>query len=317
MLEQLFGASALRQILLYSLFFSVFVGLAWLFHFFLRKVAKRLADKTRTRLDDAIVSAIEKPVMAVIIMAGVYLATLSFPMEAIMRRYASQGLGIVLGLLSIYIAAALFDVVIRWYLREVLSKRKEIGLGSGLLNAFRVGVFMVAVLLAVLVTLRILGISSVPITGWLGGHGWRIALIVLLAMGAIVAVGEFLPKLIASTLNRRAGESEEEVSKRGTTLSKVLVGAGQVAVLLIAIFMLLSELEINIVPILAGVSVAGIAIGFGAQSLVKDVVTGLFIILENQYRVGDWVSIADVDGLVEDVNLRRTVLRNFDGTVHT
>ena len=208
MLEQIVGGWALTRILLYSLFFGVFVGLAWLFQFFLRKVAKRLTHKTTTRLGDAIVSTLEKPVMAVIILAGVYLATLSFPMETILRRYTCQGLSIMLSLLGIYIAVALFDVVIRWYLREVLSRRKEVGLGSRLLNAFRVGVFMVAVLLAALVTLRILGINSTPITGWLGGHGWRVALIVLLAMGAIVAVGEFLPKLIASTLNRRAGESE-------------------------------------------------------------------------------------------------------------
>ena len=113
-----------------------------------------------------------------------------------------------------------------------------------------------------------------------------------------------------------AGETEEESSKRGETLSRVLVGTGQLVVLLMATFIVLSEL-VNIAPILAGVGVAGIAIGFGAQSLVKDVVNGLFIVFENQYRVGDWVRIADVDGLVEDVNLRRTVLRDFSGAVHT
>ena len=83
-----------------------------------------------------------------------------------------------------------------------------------------------------------------------------------------------------------------------------------------AAFMVLSELEIEIAPILAGVGVAGLAIGFGAQSLVKDLLAGLFIIMENQYRVGDVVKIADVAGLVEDINLRRTVLRDLDGIVH-
>jgi small conductance mechanosensitive channel len=81
--------------------------------------------------------------------------------------------------------------------------------------------------------------------------------------------------------------------------------------------MLLLELQINIAPILAGFGVAGIAIGFGAQSLVKDLVAGVFVIMENQYRVGDVVRIADVAGLVEDINLRRTVLRDLDGIVHT
>jgi small conductance mechanosensitive channel len=80
--------------------------------------------------------------------------------------------------------------------------------------------------------------------------------------------------------------------------------------------MILSELQIDIAPILAGAGVVGIAIGFGAQSLVKDLVAGLFIIIENQYRVGDVVRIADVAGIVESINLIKTVLRDLDGVVH-
>jgi small conductance mechanosensitive channel len=68
---------------------------------------------------------------------------------------------------------------------------------------------------------------------------------------------------------------------------------------------------------IAGVGVVGIAIGFGAQSLVKDIIAGLFILLENQYRRGDVVKIADTSGLVEDINLRRTLLRDLDGIVHS
>src|SRR4030043_732791 len=80
--------------------------------------------------------------------------------------------------------------------------------------------------------------------------------------------------------------------------------------------MLLSEVGINIAPVLAGVGIIGIAIGFGAQSMVKDIIAGLFILVENQYRKGDVVKVADVSGLVEDINLRRTVLRDLDGIVH-
>jgi len=316
MFEQSFGQTGFGKILIYSLTFGVFVGLAWLVHFFLRKVVKRITRKTTTLLDDAVVSALEKPIMLIIILVGVYLAIHSFSMEANLRRYASQGLGIMLSLLGIYTLVALLDAAIKWYLREVLVKKHEVGVASRLVSLFRVGVFIVALFVAALATLGILGISLAPITGWLGGHGWRIALMILLTVGSIVAVGEFVPKLVGSTLIRRAGESEEEISKRGATLSGVLVGTGQITVLFIAMFMLLLELQINIAPILAGFGVAGIAIGFGAQSLVKDIVTGIFIILENQYRVGDWVKIADIDGLVEDINLRRTVLRDFSGTVH-
>jgi small conductance mechanosensitive channel len=112
------------------------------------------------------------------------------------------------------------------------------------------------------------------------------------------------------------GEPEEEVQKRARTLTGVLVTTGQIFIILIAGFIILSELGINIAPIMAGVGVAGIAIGFGAQSLVKDIIAGLFITMENQYRVGDVVKVADVAGLVEEINLRRTVLRDLDGIVH-
>src|SRR3990172_1248728 len=196
MLEESFGQLALKQILIYTLVFGVFVGLAWLVHFFLRKVVKRITRKTRTLLDDAIVSALEKPIMAVIILAGVYLVTLSFPMEVIMRRYASQGLGIMLSLLGIYTVVALLDAAMKWYLREVLVKKHEVGVASRLVSMFRVGVFIVALFLAVLATLGILGISLAPITGWLGGHGWRIALIILLTVGSVVFLGDFVPHFL-------------------------------------------------------------------------------------------------------------------------
>jgi len=122
--------------------------------------------------------------------------------------------------------------------------------------------------------------------------------------------------VIVRTLTRRPDETEDEVKKRSDTLSRVLVGTIQVFIFFIAIFMILSELEIDITPILASAGVIGIAIGFGAQSLVKDLVAGVFIIIENHFRVGDVVRIADVAGVVESMNLRRTVLRDLDGIVH-
>jgi small conductance mechanosensitive channel len=80
--------------------------------------------------------------------------------------------------------------------------------------------------------------------------------------------------------------------------------------------MILSEFEINIAPILAGLGIAGIAVGFGAQYLIRDIIAGVFILLENQYRVGDVAQVADMWGIVEEVHLRKTVLRDLDGAVH-
>jgi small-conductance mechanosensitive channel len=81
--------------------------------------------------------------------------------------------------------------------------------------------------------------------------------------------------------------------------------------------MMLSELGLDIAPMIAGVGVIGIAIGFGAQNLIKDILAGLFILVENQFRKGDVVTIASTTGVVEDINLRRTLLRDLDGIVHS
>jgi small conductance mechanosensitive channel len=316
MFEELFGELTLRHILVSLLIFAAFIGFAWLFRSLVVRFAHKLAGKTSTGLDDAIVSAVSKPIVAIIVLAGLYLSVLSLPLEPVPALYFSRAMSTVLSLLGIYSGVAFLDAVIRWYVREVLPRHKETGLNRRILQVFRVGLIMVAVLVAVLISLEIWGIDSASITNWLGEHGWRIALIIVLSLVLTIIVGEFVPRVVVTTLSRRTGETDDEIRKRGATLSRVLVGTGQIAVLLIAVFMLLSELQINIAPILAGVGVAGIAIGFGAQSLVKDIVAGLFIILENQYRVGDVVRIADVAGLVEDINLRRTVLRNLDGIVH-
>ena len=111
--------------------------------------------------------------------------------------------------------------------------------------------------------------------------------------------------------------AREELAKRSQTLSGILVQIIGVIIVVIALFMIMSEIGVNITPLLAGAGVAGIAIGFGAQSLIRDILNGLFILLEDQYNKGDVVRIAGIAGLVEEINLRRTVLRDLDGIVHT
>lgn len=85
---------------------------------------------------------------------------------------------------------------------------------------------------------------------------------------------------------------------------------------LIAFMMIISEFGLNIGPVLAAAGIIGLAFGFGGQYLIRDVISGLFIILENQYRVGDVVCLGEKCGLVEDINLRLTTIRDLDGTVH-
>jgi small-conductance mechanosensitive channel len=107
-----------------------------------------------------------------------------------------------------------------------------------------------------------------------------------------------------------------EQAKRADTLGRACRNIGSLVICVVAAMLILNQLGISIAPILATAGVAGIAIGFGAQSLVKDYFSGLFLLLEDQIRQGDVVKVAGIEGLVERVTLRYVRLRDFDGHVH-
>ncbi len=114
-----------------------------------------------------------------------------------------------------------------------------------------------------------------------------------------------------------AGEAEIEVKKRIKTLSSVTYRTLLMVVMALVVVTILPEFGINAAALIAGLGLFGLAVGFGAQNLVKDIINGMFILIENQYGVGDVVTIASITGVVEDLNLRRTILRDLDGTVHS
>jgi moderate conductance mechanosensitive channel len=101
-----------------------------------------------------------------------------------------------------------------------------------------------------------------------------------------------------------------------STVVGVVRSTGIFVILFVTVMQALQVFNINIAPLLASAGIAGLAIGFGAQTLVKDVINGFFILAENQFEVGDTIKIAGVQGMVEDVTMRRTILRDGDGTVH-
>ncbi len=160
-------------------------------------------------------------------------------------------------------------------------------------------------------------LTTETLTKWFLEHGFSI--LIMLAMGIIlwVTLKRFLPPLITRAMAKpKRGESKEGMKKRADTLLSVFMGIGKITIILLIAFMILSELNVPLGPILAGFGIAGIAVGFGAQYLIRDLIAGVFIIMENQYRVGDVARVADIGGLVEEVNLRKTVLRDLDGIVH-
>ena len=157
-----------------------------------------------------------------------------------------------------------------------------------------------------------------PFTNWLLEHGLRILLIIVISVIIYYLMRHFVPIMVKRTVSRTmVGKPKTAMKKRTDTLSNVFIETGMVFVGVVALFMIVSELGVNIAPALAGLGVAGIAIGFGAQTLVKDLFNGVLILLENQYGIGDVVKVAGIVGLVEDISLRRTILRDLDGIVHS
>jgi small conductance mechanosensitive channel len=158
---------------------------------------------------------------------------------------------------------------------------------------------------------------EINILDWFLSSGIKIIIIALVAYIAIRISNKFIKKWIRKMVERgydiRDGEA---ISKRVKTLSSVINGAIKIVVIGIAVFMILSEMGIDIGPLLAGAGIVGVALGFGAQSIVKDFLSGLFIIFEDQYRVGDVVCLDETCGGVENITLRKTVLRDLDGKIY-
>ncbi len=150
---------------------------------------------------------------------------------------------------------------------------------------------------------------------WLLLHGLKIVLVLLVAWLAVRMVGVLARRILARAGDGHAGVVTES-EKRAKTLAQVLTYVTKIFVWASVTLMILRETGLDVAPFLAGAGIAGIALGFGAQSLVKDVLAGVFILTESQFRVGDVVELVGKSGVVEEINLRTTLLRSLDGTVH-
>ncbi len=152
---------------------------------------------------------------------------------------------------------------------------------------------------------------------WMADKGVRIALIVVLAyLGNRTLLAVLVPIVKSGVTRGKSGTGFDEASKRAAALAQVARYTVRITIFLIAALMMLGVFNISVGPLIAGLGVVGIAVGFGAQHTVRDIIAGAFIIAEDQYRVGDVAAVGGKTGLVEGLNLRRTVLRDLDGTVH-
>ena len=159
------------------------------------------------------------------------------------------------------------------------------------------------------------GIGLQAFTAWLFGSGIRVLFIALLSY-TLVRVTTLLVQRFEFEVARGEGLDALERAKRAKTLGAVVGKVATVMIGGIGVLMILREFRVDIGPVLAGAGIVGLAVGFGAQTLVRDIITGFFLILEDQVRVGDVAAINGTGGLVEEINLRTMVLRDLEGTVH-
>src|SRR5687767_14856926 len=174
------------------------------------------------------------------------------------------------------------------------------------------------------------GLNPEEVTVWLTRSGARLLLLLLLAVAAnrfaasvirraeheIAEGGDFRADPSTSSGSPRAASRGDERKKRAQTLGATAQRFFSILIWTAAGLMALRELDVDITPVLTGAGIIGIAVGFGAQTLVKDIISGLFLIAEDQVRMGDVVEINGIGGAVEEINLRTIVLRDLEGVVH-
>lgn len=154
------------------------------------------------------------------------------------------------------------------------------------------------------------------VSPWLLAHGVKIVAIIFIAYFIRGSIGIFVGKLVRKIVVSDHFLSKEAEKKRGDTLIRIFSTSAAILIWILALLMVLQEIGLAIAPLLAAAGIAGLAFGFGGQYLIRDLISGLFIIMENQYRIGDVVCFDGTCGLVEDISLRMTTLRDLDGIVH-
>jgi len=157
------------------------------------------------------------------------------------------------------------------------------------------------------------------ILAWLQTSGLKIAAIIILGIVAQFLIAKTSKSILSATINKHFAakdRSDTGKEKRINTINQVMTKTTGIILFLIILLMVFIELGINVTPILTGAGIVGIAVGFGAQDMVKNLFHGIFILVEDQYSEGDVVTLSGITGTVEDFDLRKTILRDLDGTQH-
>lgn len=301
----------------------VVTGLALLLRTLIYGRLHKWSAKTETKWDDLLIHDTRIASLLWCFFLGVFAAVHLAVVPESWEEHVASISPILLIVMGIYTGIIVVRIVIDMYIVGVAQKTAS-PLDDAIMGAHKWIIPIVAVFLGAVLVLDLLNIATLedkvlpPVKDWLRAHGPSLGLLWAVGLLLVLAATATIPKIIERSVQRSRGEQTlDEIKKRADTLSGVLVASLQGVLIAVIFFMMLSEIGLNIAPMIAGVGVVGIAVGFGAQSLVKDIISGLFILLENQYRKGDVVRVASASGVVEDINLRRTLLRDLDGIVHS
>ncbi len=144
-----------------------------------------------------------------------------------------------------------------------------------------------------------------------------VAFIIVVLLLAYALFRAIFPRVARTAMMRGAHPPDEEMTKRADTIIGVVDRSAGIGVILIGAITIMREVGVDITAIVTGLGITGLALALGAQALVRDAINGIFLLAEDQYRRGDVIKIADVTGTVEDISLRRTIIRDEDGVVHS
>ena len=227
----------------------------------------------------------------------------------------------VLSALAVFLAVAVVNFVMRAIEQSFALKPNVKARFPGL--EARVNRYLPAIrtvlrtLVAVVATIAVVQAWGLDIVSWLGEPSGRVVLARLAAIGAVIILAFAGWEVLNIGIERYLSSGSGAESQRARTLLPLFRRVAMVVLCVVVGLTVLSELGINIAPLLAGAGVVGLAVGFGAQTLVKDVITGMFILIEDTVSVSDYVALAGHEGTVEALSIRSIRLRDTSGTVHT
>ena len=150
----------------------------------------------------------------------------------------------------------------------------------------------------------------------LAAGGIKVLIILVIALVLVLIQKRLIPRIITTRIPKIREESPDQLAARSRTLAYVATRICSIVIWSIAFVMILSVIGVDITPLLASLGVGALALGFAAQNIIRDYLNGFFILMEDWYRIGEWVTIAGLEGDVEHVGLRRTILREINGTMH-